>query len=127
MQIYEAQAGPCACPTCGAAVAANEFLFSYEEGLVQRRGVRARLTYREADLFYVLMANRGRPVSRSYMIWKVYGQLDQDWPTDKNIDVLIGRMRQKLACLGVQIISVRCRGFMVQIDGHAFQATRFAA
>lgn len=86
--------------------------------------VTARLTQREAELLTALMHDANRPLSRG----DIYDQL---WATQGGlslnvVDVYIGYLRTKLGDIarvgGPLIVTVRGRGFMLDLRDPGFQA-----
>ncbi|WP_022946696.1 response regulator transcription factor [Pseudoalteromonas ruthenica] len=81
--------------------------------LVTAAGEEMRLTEAEHKVLICLIANAGKATSRE----KVSEEIGQpDWsPTDRTVDVLIGRLRKKLGDEKEQkrIVTVRGKGYML--------------
>ncbi len=90
------------CPCCKQAVDAGGLQFSPETG-VWRDGLHADLTPYEAAVFAVIHKNSPRFTSATRLINALYGA--EDGPLDERgvLNVLLLRMRRKLAPIGVKI------------------------
>jgi DNA-binding response OmpR family regulator len=72
------------------------------------------LTGKEYDVLDILVAQRGKVVSRDRLMADVW---DENWyGSTKTLDVTIGRLRQKLerAAVGERIVAVRGVGFRLE-------------
>ncbi|WP_217875509.1 response regulator transcription factor [Pseudoalteromonas shioyasakiensis] len=83
--------------------------------LVTHNGEESRLTEAEHKVLICLIANAGKATSRE----KISEEIGQpDWsPSDRTVDVLIGRLRKKLSDEKDQkrIVTVRGKGYMLSI------------
>jgi len=83
--------------------------------LVNPNGEESRLTEAEHKVLICLIANAGKATSRE----KISEEIGQpDWsPSDRTVDVLIGRLRKKLSDEKDQkrIVTVRGKGYMLSI------------
>ncbi|MBC7008566.1 response regulator transcription factor [Pseudoalteromonas sp. BZK2] len=83
--------------------------------LVTPNGEESRLTEAEHKVLICLIANAGKATSRE----KISEEIGQpDWsPSDRTVDVLIGRLRKKLSDEKDQkrIVTVRGKGYMLSI------------
>jgi DNA-binding response OmpR family regulator len=70
------------------------------------------LTYTEFQLLHLLVANRGRVLTRRVLRHAIWGDID---PAGlRGIDVHIGRLRTKLRHAGADAIeTVRCAGYRI--------------
>ncbi|MBZ9939167.1 winged helix-turn-helix domain-containing protein [Mesorhizobium sp. BR1-1-16] len=92
------------CPCCGAAVDPLRVLTDPAQGLVAFGGQSVRLPSLEFCFFEALRQSYPRVLSKEAMFDKVYGARPEcDWPEPKIIDVMICKMRPKLAPLGLII------------------------
>lgn len=85
------------------------------QGILSRGSSSVDLTPLQARLAGRLIANIGEVVSRDQMI-------EAGWPdgkpTPNTVDVQMGRLRGRLAALGLVIRTVRSRGFLLETPGH---------
>lgn len=83
--------------------------------LITAGGIESRLTEAEHKVLICLIANAGKATPRE----KISEEIGQpDWsPTDRTVDVLIGRLRKKLNDEKDQkrIVTVRGKGYMLSI------------
>ncbi|MGO2011150.1 MAG: response regulator transcription factor [Pseudoalteromonas sp.] len=83
--------------------------------LIIPNGIESRLTEAEHKVLICLIANAGKATSRE----KISEEIGQpDWsPTDRTVDVLIGRLRKKLNDEKDQkrIVTVRSKGYMLSV------------
>jgi DNA-binding response OmpR family regulator len=77
------------------------------------------LTPYEQIVFGLLL--RRRRASRSQIFDFMYGDRIEDPPDPKIIDIFVSRMRRKLKGTGIQIVSVKRFGFMIEIDEQAIK------
>ncbi len=78
-------------------------------------GSRAQLSEREADLLRYLVANRGRAISRSELLQRVWGLTGGD-QTTRAIDMHVVHLREKLADPVDRpevVLTVRGKGYML--------------
>lgn len=83
--------------------------------LIVNGGEEIKLTEAEHKVLISLISNAGKPTSREKLSEEI-GQ--SDWsPSDRTIDVLIGRLRKKLADEKDQkrIVTVRSKGYMLAL------------
>ncbi len=81
--------------------------------LINQHGIESRLTEAEHKVLICLISNAGRATSRE-RISEDIGQ--PDWsPSDRTVDVLVGRLRKKLGDEKEQkrIVTVRGKGYML--------------
>ncbi|MGO3299264.1 MAG: helix-turn-helix domain-containing protein, partial [Pseudoalteromonas sp.] len=83
--------------------------------LIIPNGIESRLTEAEHKVLICLIANAGKATPRE----KISEDIGQpDWsPTDRTVDVLIGRLRKKLNDEKDQkrIVTVRSKGYMLSV------------
>lgn len=81
--------------------------------LINHQGQEVRLTEAEHKVLICLIANTGKATSREKVSEQI-GQTDRS-PSDRTIDVLIGRLRKKLGDEKDQklIVTVRGKGYML--------------
>lgn len=88
-----------------------------------------RLTPREADLLLLFMENANRPVSRAQIFNKVWA--NQGGQSLNVVDVYVGYLRVKLSEIeqlgGGAVVTVRGRGFMLDLNAPGRHAGRAAA
>ncbi len=84
--------------------------------LVGAGGRRAALTAAEAVIMAALCDAPGRPISREALAARMGRR--QGGPGDRSIDVLVSRIRRKLAarCDGARVRSIRNVGYMLETD-----------
>lgn len=94
---------------------ANFKLHPDNRTLIAPNGEEVRLTEAEHKVLICLIANAGKAASRE----KISEEIGQpDWsPSDRTVDVLIGRLRKKLGDEKEQkrIVTVRGKGYMLSI------------
>lgn len=71
------------------------------------------LTGKEYDLLRALVSNQGQLVERRTLVAMVYRLNDE--PESNSLDVLVGRIRKKISGFGVEINTVRGKGFMLRV------------
>ena len=72
------------------------------------------LTSKEFDLLAALAARPGQVFSRSELADLLYGIDDE--PVSNSLDVLLARLRRKLAGAGVSVATVRGKGFVFRVE-----------
>lgn len=78
-------------------------------------GLSVKLTGSEAKLFALLHAQPGHLVTRTAMWQELYFTAkEQDERDPKVLDVLICHIRQKTKAMGVRIVTVWSRGYLLQ-------------
>lgn len=71
------------------------------------------LTAKEYDLLRVLVSNQGLLVERRTLLAMIYHFNDE--PESNSLDVLMGRIRKKIAGYGIEINTVRGKGFLLRV------------
>lgn len=77
-------------------------------------GVRIDLTSMEFDLLATLAGRQGQIYSREELTGLLYKT--QDAPESNSLDVLMARVRRKVKGSGVEIITVRGKGFLLRVE-----------
>ncbi len=77
-------------------------------------GTRVLLTPMEYELVEALLGAAPRVITRGHIMDLLYGQAT-DEPFDKILDVMICRIRKKLAGTALRIEAIRKRGFQVTL------------
>jgi DNA-binding response OmpR family regulator len=77
-------------------------------------GTAMDLTGKEYDLLAVLAAKSGQLVKRATLVGMLYS-LDSE-PDSNSLDVLLARVRKKLAGSDVEIATIRGKGFMLRVE-----------
>lgn len=85
--------------------------FDRRSRTVTVRGTPVALTRRELSLLEMLLANRGRIVSKRQILDGVFGYDSE--PTENAVEVLVGRLRRKLAGATAQIHNQRGIGYQL--------------
>jgi DNA-binding response OmpR family regulator len=107
------------CPCCKQEISARGLQFSPETGVAIRDGSRADLTPYEAAVFAVIHKNSPKFTPATKLINALYGA--EDGPLDERgvLNVLLLRMRRKLAPIGVKIENQYGLGYRVEIGERA--------
>lgn len=97
-------------------VARNDITASHdvildEDGVVRYRSAKARLTPRQSRLFGCLLDRHGAVVTRKEL--KAAGWPGED-PTPNTLEVNMVRLRRRLSSLGLQVRTVRSRGYLLE-------------
>lgn len=71
------------------------------------------LTAKEFDLLRVLVSNQGLLVERRTLLAMIYHLNDE--PESNSLDVLMGRIRKKIAGYDIEINTVRGKGFLLRV------------
>lgn len=90
----------------------NELMLDYEGRHITVSGAEVILTYKEFELLYYLLNNRGIVLSRERLMNEIWGT-DFEGET-RTIDVHIRTLRQKLGVAGAYIETVRNVGYKVE-------------
>lgn len=90
----------------------NEIMLDYEGRRITVLGDEVILTYKEFELMYYLLSNRGIVLSREKLMNEIWGT-DFEGET-RTIDVHIRTLRQKLGAAGVYIETIRNVGYKVE-------------
>ena len=85
-----------------------------EERWVQNGDTSLSLTSKEFDLLAALAARPGRVYSRTELLGLLY-ELNEE-PESNSLDVLLARVRRKVAGAGVEIATVRGKGFVFRVE-----------
>ncbi len=80
---------------------------------VRLDGALLDLTGKEYDLLAALAAKTGQLIKRNTLVGALY-QLD-DEPDSNSLDVLLARVRKKLIGSGVEIATIRGKGFVLRV------------
>ncbi|MGO8401347.1 winged helix-turn-helix domain-containing protein [Rhizobium ruizarguesonis] len=92
----------CACPTCGHGLPLDLFAIDREARLVVANGRFAALTENEFEIFITLWDAPGRVHSKEALL-RAMAPLIDDEPEIKIVDVMICKIRKKVATLGLAI------------------------
>ena len=87
-------------------------------------GETAALTYKEFELLQYLVLREGRTIDRTELIASLWGEGDDDIPTERTIDVHVRRLRSKLGAYEDIVRTVRGVGY--RFDRHADVSIRQA-
>ena len=85
-------------------------LFDFDGGSLTMRGRTVELQPREADVLQTLIEGRGRCVSTARIIARVWGANEPE-AAERVVYVYVAKLRRKLACLGLGIVTRYARGF----------------
>ncbi len=86
----------------GAPVNYNGYLIDIDKRIVMQNDEILSLTSKEYDLLVFLLENRGKAFSREQILYHVWG--DEYYGSDRVVDDLLRRLRQKLPNLNVETI-----------------------
>jgi DNA-binding winged helix-turn-helix (wHTH) protein len=102
------------CPCCGQAVAPERVLVDLETNSLCRFGRTLRLEPAQAEILHLLAEATPRTLRDDALFIGLWGSAD--WPSapDRTVSVLISRMRQACARLGIGIERVRSVGYRLQ-------------
>lgn len=98
------------CPCCGQAVKSAGIIVSLDSNSLSFNGEVVLLSPALAEIAFVLAARAPLPVWRSYIVERVWGAAEKE-PTAKNLDVHICKLRQRIAVVGLRIVTVERRGY----------------
>lgn len=105
----------CACPLCGAALAADQFAFDAESGIVVAGGQFVSLPHTEALVLEKLLEQRGRVVRKDVLFRAVYS--GRDGPDDERVvETHVSKLRKKIRPLGLVIQSERFKGYTLVME-----------
>ena len=92
----------------------NNLLIDYDKRLVKIEGKTCELTYKEFELLYYLLKNKGIVLTREKILEKVWG-FDFEGET-RTVDMHIKTLRQKLLSCGISdlIKTVRSVGYKIE-------------
>ena len=92
----------------------NNLLIDYDKRLVKIEGKTCELTYKEFELLYYLLKNKGIVLTREKILEKVWG-FDFEGET-RTVDMHIKTLRQKLFSCGISdlIKTVRSVGYKIE-------------
>ena len=79
--------------------------------------IRVDLTSKEFDLLCIFLNKPGKVFSRTELSGLLYEFNDE--PESNSIDVLMARLRKKIAGSGVELATVRSKGFIFRVDATA--------
>ncbi len=110
------------CPLCGGHVEQYPDI-AFIEGIFYYKGARIVLTQGEYRLLSALAKRRGTPVSREALWVLEYGHLPNDSPSPKIFDVIMCKLRWKLARQGVPfaIETIWGRGWRLRTVEEGFE------
>jgi len=116
------------CPCCGGAVDPLAVLIDSENGWISFAGQSARLSRTHFDVVLVLLKSYPNVTTRENLYDSVYGMRpDCDWPEIKTLDVLIHKVRQLIAPVGLKIETVWGRGWRLLPSADAVDGFQQAA
>jgi two-component system, OmpR family, response regulator len=84
------------------------------ERIAYLRGQPLSLTTREFALLTCLVQASGRMVSRTELLWRVWGRDENEAPTSNSIEVHLSRLRDKLGSDAAMIETVRRIGYRLR-------------
>lgn len=84
-----------------------------EDGGLEFRGSTTQLSGHQADLARVMIDRFGAVVSRETLYRAAWPDRDL---IDNNLDVTVGRLRRRLGQIGLQVRTVRSRGYLLVPD-----------
>lgn len=96
-------------------IAFRQYAFETQDGRVTVAGRPIELTRKEFDLALLFFSNLGRPLSRAYILERVWGH-DMDIPT-RTMDTHVSRVRNKLALRpenGFRLVPVYSYGYSLE-------------
>jgi len=96
-------------------IAFRQYAFETQDGRVTVAGRLIELTRKEFDLALLFFNNLGRPLSRAYILERVWGH-DRDIPT-RTMDTHVSRVRNKLALHpenGFRLVPVYSYGYRLE-------------
>lgn len=101
------------CPTCRQALRVSRDLrIDVEAGILIRNGRFTMLEPRELELFEALWSSIGKLRTKEQLMTDLYWlRTDNDEPDAKIVDVLICKIRRKLKLIGVEIQTIRGKGY----------------
>lgn len=114
--MYEAEN----CPCCGAALPVDDRIFiDLDGGFIASGGKVSRLKETPFNLFMALWKAKPRAMTREQLLDRLY-QLRpaDDEPEAKIVDVFVCHIRKALQPLGIQIETVRGRGYRIKPKGN---------
>ncbi|HBL18188.1 MAG TPA: DNA-binding response regulator [Elusimicrobia bacterium] len=79
------------------------------------RGKPIPLWAKEFDLLALLMNQKGRVVSRDFLLRRIWGYDEQSRPGTKVVDITISHLRDKLGPLGENLVTVRGLGYRLDL------------
>lgn len=77
-------------------------------------GQKVILTGKEFDLLAALASKMGQVINRDRLATMLYSLDDE--PQSNSLDVLMTRLRKKIAGAGIEIITARGKGFMLRVE-----------
>lgn len=109
---------PPICPTCGHPVLHREIVIDRALGVISRHGVEARLTRNELAFFEEFLKGYPSAVHKDRVYDAIYASriADKDFPEPKIVDVIVCKLRRKLAPLGMGFRTAWGFGYALTID-----------
>ena len=80
----------------------SEYVIDYDKRIVTKDGENINLTSKEYDLLYFLLKNKSKAFSRDQILTAVWG--DNYFGSDRVVDDLMRRLRQKMTSLSIETI-----------------------
>lgn len=80
----------------------SEYVIDYDKRIVTKDGENINLTSKEYDLLYFLLKNKSKAFSRDQILNAVWG--DNYFGSDRVVDDLMRRLRQKMPNLSIETI-----------------------
>jgi DNA-binding response OmpR family regulator len=87
----------------------------FQTRMMRKGGMEKHFTRKEAELLSLLWENRGRLLTRSEILIRIWGR--DDYFLGRSMDVFVTRLRRLLGDEGVSIKSVRGTGFVLTTAG----------
>lgn len=104
------------CPLCGGPVKDAGLDYRLDQGVIIKGERVVVLTRREAQIVQCLREHQHRPVRRDALMEAIYGLEGGDDPDWKIVDVYMAKIRKKIAPLGLRIVTLWGRGYMLALE-----------
>jgi DNA-binding response OmpR family regulator len=103
------------CPHCGQRVISKRFVINQDENWIERSGKRIPLSSFQIDLIYSLNRARPKPMSTGDLVEHLYAGDDPPKNAIGSIRHTVGRLRPKIAEIGLEIASIHREGYRLDI------------
>lgn len=90
------------------------FKFNFDTRRLTIKGKAADLAAREFDLLAMLASQKGRVLSREFLLETLWGYAPGQVPETKVVDVTVSQVREKLGAAAAKLVTVR--GFGYRLD-----------
>lgn len=114
---------PTRCPMCGSEAHLEGIVFESNRGLVARNGKAADLTPTESQMFWCLQSRFPRLTTKWMLYNHLYGLETARERDLKTLDVMMWKLRQKLAPLDLNVIFDKGRGYVLDITEGELRTT----